>query len=106
MNIEDPKIVDAEDNKYHSSRKLVARSSQVGYRMCRASHGVSSGCFFYEVVVLSLRDDDETSPKRGQKRKLDNLVTCEGSGDGSSSERREKNGHLRIGWSTQLASVE
>ena len=109
MNIEEPRIVDSNDNKYHSSRKLVARSSQIGYRMCRASHGASSGCFFYEVVVLSLSDDDETYPKRGQKRKLDDLMACgRGSGDGPTSERggTEKHGHLRIGWSTQLASLE
>jgi Set1/Ash2 histone methyltransferase complex subunit ASH2 len=38
--------------KILDDRRLTAKGGMRGYRMSRATHGISSGCYYYEVVIL------------------------------------------------------
>ena len=112
---------DAAVNLY---RKLVVKGGMKGYRMSRATHGVSSGCYFYEAIILGSFDESDnpkSCDKRGTKRPLRKPESIEEkqlleSRTDSSSEGDEQpaqksntncvNGHLRIGWSTRLANLQ
>jgi hypothetical protein len=108
-------------------RKLIVKGGMKGYRMSRATHGVSSGCHFYEAIILGSSDEtgsaDSGCDKRGIKRPLQELEMVgeqqqqqETKPDSSSyaineqpmqkSNTKTMNGHLRIGWSTRLADLQ
>jgi Set1/Ash2 histone methyltransferase complex subunit ASH2 len=38
--------------KILDDRRLTAKGGMRGYRMSRATHGISTGCYYYEVVIL------------------------------------------------------
>jgi hypothetical protein len=113
-------------------RKLIVKGGMKGYRMSRATHGVSSGCYYYEAIILGSSDEigstDSSCDKRGKKRPLQELemvgeqhhqLQQETKPDSSSTSNNEQptpmqksnnrssmNGHLRIGWSTRLADLQ
>lgn len=90
----------------HFLRNLVVKGEMKGYRMSRATHGVSSGCYYYEAIILGTSDD-----KRGTKRPLQEVESREEDQQQEIKPTKESiaectKGHLRIGWSTRLASLQ
>ena len=81
-------------------RRLLVRGGMRRYRMSRASHGVSNGCYYYEAIVLG--------NKSGMKRpREDDDKASENSEATNASEDLTKDtGHLRIGWSTRLGDLQ
>jgi hypothetical protein len=109
------------------NRKLVVKGGMKGYRMSRATHGVSSGCYYYEAIILGTSDESGSTTscdKRGTKRPLQEIGTIgvqqqqqhQESKPNSSplfneqsmqeANTQSMNGHLRIGWSTRLANLQ
>ncbi|KAL3804307.1 hypothetical protein HJC23_011235 [Cyclotella cryptica] len=97
-------------------RRLVVRGSMRGYRMSRASHGVSHGCYYYEAVVLGpTTPDTRTSLKRplheisdnnsGEKN-IQNSESLTSTAQHSNSQTNSSSGHLRMGWSTRLGDLQ
>jgi Set1/Ash2 histone methyltransferase complex subunit ASH2 len=82
-------------------RRLVVRGGMRGYRMSRASHGVSSGCYYYEAVVLSSKSG-AVGTKRQREEDGQDLETE----NSESSNANKDMGHLRIGWSTRLGDLQ
>lgn len=81
-------------------RRFVVRGKMRGYRMARASHGVSHGCYYYEAIILGSKSGV------GMKRPREE-------GDGNAyenarpiEESAQDSGHLRIGWSTMLGDLQ
>ena len=81
-------------------RRFVVRGGMRGYRMSRASHGVSHGCYYYEAIVLGSKSGVGMKRPReeGEKNANENEESIEVSDQNS--------GHLRIGWSTMLGDLQ
>jgi Set1/Ash2 histone methyltransferase complex subunit ASH2 len=95
----DVTIDDAQSSTKSLQRRLVVRGGMRGYRMSRATHAATKGCYYYEAIIL-----DPNDVKRGVKRPLDENNT-----DGNnttSTVTKQRNGHLRIGWSTRLGDLQ
>lgn len=104
-------------------RKLVVKGGMKGYRMSRATHGATSGCYYYEAVVLDHshrvkggRGSGQSS-ERGVKRSHQEMEaerTTEETKNSSDKndvpampeETKSNGGHLRIGWSTRSADLQ
>ena len=110
-------------------RRLVVKGGMKGYRMSRTTHGVSSGCYYYEAVILgSEKNDIDNESDRGVKRSHDETnkedttkETNESSNENDSEPKQKKqktnatvnstttttrSGHVRVGWSTRLADLQ
>ncbi|KAL7536581.1 hypothetical protein ACHAXR_007257 [Thalassiosira sp. AJA248-18] len=98
-------------------RRLVVKGGMKGYRMSRATHGVTSGCYYFETVILRPESGDNSASERGVKRSLQEAAeetSKENITDSSAGSLQKKkksmndsmNGHLRIGWSTRLADLQ
>ncbi|KAL9191579.1 hypothetical protein ACHAXT_001285 [Thalassiosira profunda] len=100
LKLEDPPAVEGDASDGISlQRKLVVKGGMKGYRMSRATHGVTSGCYYYEAVILS----EIGSAGRGRKRSFQETE------DGAKENEPQaslKNGHLRIGWGTRSADLQ
>jgi len=124
LKLEDPPIDNKSDEKPTDSsinfqRRLIVKGGMKGYRMSRATHGATSGCYYYEAVILgSDESSDSSNAGRGLKRPLQEVEeTLKENETGSSSaekgttQQKQKasmtmNGHLRIGWSTRSADLQ
>ena len=99
LKLEDPPIMTAENNNFDNSsstklnirRRLVVKGAIRGYRMSRATHGVSNGCYYYEAII------------GGKKRPLHESSNEEAS---DLATKRQKIGHIRIGWSTRSGDLQ
>ncbi|KAL3809466.1 hypothetical protein ACHAXA_001868 [Cyclostephanos tholiformis] len=108
-------------------RRLVVGGGMKGYRMSRATHGVSVGCYYYEALILGSATDEGggccpvVAGGRGAKRPLRDVETesQDGVSDSAAAVENEertitlggsidvtKNGHVRIGWSTRNANLQ
>lgn len=101
LKLEDPPLVmtDNEDGNLNIRRRFVVRGAIRGYRMSRATHGVSNGCYYYEAIIGGGDNDNKIS---GQKRPLHETSNQ----DADLSTKRQKNGHVRIGWSTRSGDLQ
>ncbi|KAL3789653.1 hypothetical protein ACHAW5_002370 [Stephanodiscus triporus] len=116
LRLEDPTIIEDGSSKEKTfQRKLVVGGGMKGYRMSRATHCVSSGCYYYEALILgSDESGNGLSAGRGLKRPLQEVDKLGGQNDADLSVENAKkrqsgismNGHLRIGWSTRLADLQ
>lgn len=140
LQLEDPLPVIATKNNAGSSspnfqRRLTVKGGMKGYRMSRATHGATSGCYYYEAVILGSPENGAggvsgDAPQRGVKRPLTQMgsstttITVKEKRTNSSSSsskndvlptvRKEQtssskgsnNGHIRIGWSTRNADLQ
>jgi len=107
-------------------RRFVVKGGMKGYRMSRATHGVTSGCYYYEAVILGSPENggggvsvSGNASQRGVKRPLTQMIesttatkkndvptTMQKERQTSSSNGRKNNGHIRIGWSTRNADLQ
>ncbi|KAL7504788.1 hypothetical protein ACHAXN_004779 [Cyclotella atomus] len=81
-------------------RRFVVRGGMRGYRMSRASHGVGSGCYYYEAIVLG------NGSGIGQKRPRDEDSSREKENVESREASSNDGGHVRLGWSTRLGDLQ
>mmetsp|Transcript_27981 Transcript_27981/g.59215 ORF Transcript_27981/g.59215 Transcript_27981/m.59215 type:complete len:526 (-) Transcript_27981:121-1698(-) len=103
---------DKSDGTVKLQRKLVARGGIKGYRMSRATHGVSKGCYYYEAVIMGSPTADQPNNSRHNKKRA---LEMESVDDQSASKRQrtstlsfsgKMNGHIRVGWSTRLGDLQ
>jgi len=111
LKLEDPpKINDEEsssrsEDKVDFQRQLVVKGGVKGYRMSRATQGVTSGCYYYEAVIgVGSSNNNKGGEGRGVKRSFQEENKTE------NVEKKQKqqnmNGHLRIGWSTREGDLQ
>ncbi|KAL7472157.1 hypothetical protein ACHAXS_012489 [Conticribra weissflogii] len=103
---------DNSNGKVTLQRKLVVRGGMKGYRMSRATHGVSKGCYYYEAVIMGSTTEDQSENSSNNKIRALELDGF----DGQSASKRQKtiplsfsgkmNGHIRVGWSTRLGDLQ
>ena len=102
--------------------RLTVRGGYRGYRMSRASHGVSSGNYFYEVLVLpppSAREIVSSLPNnvrlgtKLQKQLEEQLSREDQMKEATMPKKRQKHadheeylGHLRLGWSMRTGELQ
>ncbi|KAL7542963.1 hypothetical protein ACHAWF_007289 [Thalassiosira exigua] len=117
LRLEDPPTVDGDGKgDLGFQRKFVVRGGMKGYRMSRATHCASKGCYYFEVVILGSGDGENgNGAGRGVKRSFseadgngkENESHSELKGEGAlNSKSARKNGHLRVGWSTRSADLQ
>ena len=106
LTLEDPSSTNEKDSTTNgidfskTIRRFLVRGGMRGYRMSRASHGVSDGCYYYEAIVLG----DKTGKKR--PREDDDKASEDLKTINSSANQMADTGHLRIGWSTRLGDLQ
>ena len=92
-----------------SCDRLSVTGGMRGYRMTRASHGVDSGTFYYEVVVLPPTKIDVVGVSTAAVSREFYLPASEKLrlGRGLKAEMNESTnvGHLRIGWSMRTGAL-
>lgn len=103
LKLEDPPLMttgNEDGNLLNIRRRLVVRGAIRGYRMSRATHGVSNGCYYYEAIIGGGDKDNKLS---GQKRPLHEITSNQ---DADLSAKRQKNGHVRVGWSRRSGDLQ
>jgi Set1/Ash2 histone methyltransferase complex subunit ASH2 len=84
-------------------RRLVVKGAIRGYRMSRATHGVSSGTYYYEAII----GGGDNNIQSGKKRPLHESSNQEEANKESDlATKRQKTGHVRIGWSTRSGDLQ
>eukprot|EP00986_Skeletonema_menzelii_P007281 scaffold2848_cov150-Skeletonema_menzelii.AAC.33 len=102
LKLEDPPLTTTgEGGTINIRRRLVVKGAIRGYRMSRATHGVSNGCYYYEAIIGG---GDNSNNNRGQKRPLHESSNQEEASDLAT--KRQKTGHVRIGWSTRSGDLQ
>jgi hypothetical protein len=109
------------DGQSFQRRLVVGGRTRGGYRMSRATHGASVGCYYYEALILGSGGE---RGRRGLKRPLheadgettggstaaaaatDNLRETKTSGGSAIDMSKVGGGHVRIGWSTRYADLQ
>ena len=86
-------------------RKFVVKGGMKGYRMSRSTNGVTTGCYYYEAIILGGDDERGRGVKRTFQDVQENTAGNE-SNKQSSSSSSMNNGHLRIGWSTPSGDLQ
>lgn len=81
-------------------RRLVVRGGMRGYRMSRASHGVGSGSYYYEAIILGSKGSGV-----GQKRPRGDEVNENVEIDVNNASSKDA-GHVRLGYSTRLGDLQ
>ena len=102
LRIEDPPPVASDeggafndDNKINLQRKMVVRGGMKGYRMSRATHGVTRGCYYYEAVAMGPPSNEESdnTTRKGSKRSLQEEMN---SAEDKKSENEKENNETRL----------
>lgn len=86
---------------FNLRRRLVVKGGIRGYRMSRATHGVTNGLYYYEAIIMGGDDIDIYS---GVKRPLHESFDTNTGMD--SATKRQKTGHVRIGWSKRSGDLQ
>jgi len=111
LKLEDPPLMTTDSNEsgnitqtnLNIRRRLVVKGAIRGYRMSRATHGVSSGCYYYEAII----GGDDSNTQSGQKRPLHESSNQEEANmELDLTTKRQKTGHVRIGWSTRSGDLQ
>ena len=102
---------DSKQPQLDVQRKFVVKGGMKGYRMSRSTKGVTTGCYYYEAIILGGDDEKKsTIAGRGVKRTIQNVqentAHNESNKQSSSSSSSMNNGHLRIGWSTRGGDLQ
>ena len=97
-------------------RRLVVKGGMRGYRMTRASHGVSSGNYYYECLILeppSVREIVDSFPpnknvRLSKKLQADMQQALKEEAEGLSVEERTSTfgAHVRLGWSMRTGDLQ
>ena len=103
LKLEDPPLMTTDNDGGNTNirRRLVVKGAIRGYRMSRATHGVSNGCYYYEAIIGG---GDNNTNNSGQKRPLHESSNQEEPSDLAT--KRQKTGHVRIGWSTRSGDLQ
>ena len=103
LKLEDPPLMTTDNDGGNTNirRRLVVKGAIRGYRMSRATHGVSNGCYYYEAIIVG---GDNNNIYSGQKRPLHESSNQEEPSDLAT--KRQKTGHVRIGWSTRSGDLQ
>eukprot|EP00985_Skeletonema_marinoi_P008421 scaffold3804_cov159-Skeletonema_marinoi.AAC.4 len=103
LKLEDPPLMTTDNDGGNTNirRRLVVKGAIRGYRMSRATHGVSNGCYYYEAIIGG---GDNSNIYSGQKRPLHESSNQEEPSDLAT--KRQKTGHVRIGWSTRSGDLQ
>jgi hypothetical protein len=97
--------------KIVDDRRLIIKGGMRGYRMTRATHGVSSGSYFYEAVILDSPPVSEIAaalpPNVRMGKKLQEHIQQALLDE---KEGRENStifgGHIRLGWSMRTGDLQ
>ena len=103
LKLEDPPLTTTgdESGNLNIRRRLVVKGAIRGYRMSRATQGVTNGCYYYEAIIGGADNNNKYS---GKKRPLHESSNQEEASD--LANKRQKNGHVRIGWSTRSGDLQ
>ena len=114
LKLEDPPLIITTDNDEGGTttpnnlsilrRRLLVKGAIRGYRMSRATYGVSNGCYYYEAIIGG---GDKNIIQSGQNRPLhESSNQEEGKKESDLATKRQKTGHVRIGWSTLSGDLQ
>lgn len=110
LKLEDPPSINVNEEssdkqQLELQRKLIVRGRYRGYRMSRATCGVSNGgCYYYEAVIDY--PNSNSSNGRGVKRSFQETEQQQQQPNKIENESMCMNGHIRIGWATPLADLQ
>lgn len=97
--------------KILDDRRLIIKGGMRGYRMSRATHGVSSGNYYYEVIILEPPKVSEivaslpSNVRMGKKLQdqIQQALLDEKEGRENST---QFGGHVRLGWSMRTGDLQ
>ena len=110
LKLEDPALITSDNNptSLNLRRRLVVKGGTKlgGYRMSRATHGVSHGMYYYEAIIMG--EGGDTNTLSGVKRPLhETSANQEGENAAFKSAIKKQNtGHVRIGWSKRTGDLQ
>jgi len=109
LKLENPPIVNDEsssEDKLDFQRQLVVKGGVKGYRMSRATQGVTNGCYYYEAVIgVGNSNNNKGGGGRGVKRSYQDVEENK-TENVEKKQQANMNGHLRIGWSTREGDLQ
>lgn len=110
LKLEDPALIRSDNypTSLNLRRRLVVKGGTKlgGYRMSRATHGVTNGMYYYEAIIMG--EGGDTNTISGVKRPLHETTTNQEGANAAfeSATKRHNTGHVRIGWSKPAGELQ
>ena len=100
--------------KITDDRRLTVKGGMRGYRMARATHGISSGNYYYEVTILDPPPISEivaslpSNARMGKRlqNQLQQAMLEEKQGVPLDKRTSQFGGHVRLGWSMRTGDLQ
>jgi Set1/Ash2 histone methyltransferase complex subunit ASH2 len=98
--------------KILDDRRLTAKGGMRGYRMSRATHGISTGCYYYEVIILEPPSVSEivsslpTNTRMGKTLQQQMQQALKEEQEENAPKTSTFGGHVRLGFSMRTGDVQ